>query len=74
MDFSDLFMFYNNDDNGDGGDVRGSGGVRVFELLFCFYLLYYTRVYVLFILRFVVLLGYDFCFCGDDVGDNGILN
>lgn len=25
MDFSDLFMFYNNDDNGDGGDVRGSG-------------------------------------------------
>lgn len=55
MDFSDLFMFYNNDDNGDGGDVRGSGGVRVFELLFCFYLLYYTCVYVLFISRFVVL-------------------
>lgn len=55
MDFSDLFMFYNNDDNGDGGDVYGSGGVYVFELLFCFYLLRYTCVYVLFISRFVVL-------------------
>lgn len=74
MDSSDLFMPHNNDDNGDGGDARGSGGVRAFEPLFCPHPPHHTRVHALSTPRPAALQGRDLCLCDDDAGDNGTLN
>lgn len=74
MDSSDLFMPHNNDDNGDGGDAHGSGGVRAFEPLFCPHPPRHMCVHALSTLRPAALQGRDLCLCGDDAGDNGTLN
>lgn len=59
MDSSDLFMPHNNDDNGDGGDAHGSGGVHAFEPLFCPHPPHHTCVHALSTPRPAALQGRD---------------